>query len=66
MDKTLAQLAAKLMVNELMPRIKKSGANPLTPERFAIGVAAVHCGAWDTHELRMHLDEEFYGAENKG
>ena len=63
MDKALYQLAAKLVLNELAPRLKKLGLNadksPVTPETFGIGVLAVYCGAWDTHHFRIKLDEAF-------
>ena len=63
MDKALYRLAAKLMLNELMPRLKRHGIpimrSPVTPERLGIGVLAVYCGAWDTHHFRMKLDEAF-------
>ena len=59
----LLKLAAKLMLNELVPRLKKRGVtadkSPITPEKFGLGVLAVYCGAWDTHYFRMKLDEVF-------
>ena len=69
-EKALNRLAAKLMINELLPRLKKHGlpitASPITAERFDIGVMAVYLGAWDTHHFRQKLNEVFDGLVLQG
>lgn len=63
---SVEQIAAKLMINELLPRLKRSGLDitrsPVTPQQLAVAAAAKHSGAWSTHDIRMRMDAAF---ENK-
>ena len=64
---TLERVTAKLLLHEYLPRLKRRGIalkdSPVSPERFALGVAAVYCGAWDTRHFRMKLDEAFHALD---
>lgn len=60
---SIPQSTANLMVNELLPRLKRSGMpiekSPVTPEDMAILAAAKCLGVWSTHEIRLRMGERF-------
>jgi Asp-tRNA(Asn)/Glu-tRNA(Gln) amidotransferase B subunit len=60
------QVAANLILNELMPRLKKAGIEiqdcPIPPEILGIAAKLKHEGKLTTHEIRQWMDEFIYPA----
>ena len=65
----LAGLTAKLLLNELAPRLKRAGltpaSSPVKPAALAFGVSCIDQGILSTHELRALLDEAFSAVDRK-
>ena len=62
-DKQIACIGARLIIHELMPRLKRANIeiqnSPISPEKVLLAATAKWCGAWDTHHIRQKFDEAF-------
>lgn len=72
-DKAVARIAANLILNELLPRLKKSGldidTSPVKPWQIAMASVLKHKGLVTTHEIRKCMEwsfQEKHGAEKRG